>query len=371
MRKHVFTIATAIILLFVTGLNTYAQSVEVLEGIIQKVLTSEIETIDGKEYRNQRLDIYVTKGSLSEQNIIVESGALPTLSQRAYEEGDKVIISATLTDNGPPIFTITDFIRTTPLLFITSIFVLLSIIIGRKKGLASLMGLGISFIIIAYFILPQITQGRDPVVIAVVSALGIMVTTFYLSHGFNQVTTTAIAGTSIAISITAVLGTIFVDAANLTGFSSDEAIFLDISTGGTLNMHGLVLAGIIIGTLGILDDITISQAAIVAELKQTDERLTHAELFSKAMNIGRDHIASLVNTLILVYTGSALPLMLLFIEGSQTFTQTLNTEIIAEEIIRTLVGSIGLIIAVPITTLIATYSLKRTTHKHTRHTHVH
>ena len=159
-------------------------------------------------------------------------------------------------------------------------------------------------------------------------------------------------GTLIALIITGILSSVFVEAARLTGFASEEAGFLRVAR-QMINIKGLLLAGIIIGVLGILDDITISQSAIVFQLKEANKKLKFNELYKRAMNVGQDHISSMVNTLVLVYAGASLPLLLLFIDNPQPFFEVINYEIIADEIVRTLVGSIGLILAVPITTLIA------------------
>jgi len=172
----------------------------------------------------------------------------------------------------------------------------------------------------------------------------------------------AIAGTLISLIITGILANLFVSESRLTGFASEEASFLQAAKQGTINIQGLLLAGIIIGVLGVLDDITISQSAIVFQLKATKNKIQFGDLYTKAMNIGRDHISSMVNTLILVYAGAALPLLLLFIDNPHPFSEIVNYEIIADEIVRTLVGSIGLILAVPITTFIATWIALRWNH---------
>lgn len=157
----------------------------------------------------------------------------------------------------------------------------------------------------------------------------------------------------ISLIITGILAAVFIEAAKLTGFASEEAGFLQVVGEGTINIKGLLLAGIIIGVLGVLDDITISQSAIVFQLKEANRNFNSKDLYKRAMNIGKDHISSMVNTLVLVYTGASLPLLLLFVNNPYPFSQVINYEIIADEIVRTLVGSIGLVLAVPITTLIA------------------
>ncbi len=212
-----------------------------------------------------------------------------------------------------------------------------------------------SFFIIFKFILPQLLKGHNPLFIAILGALLIAPVTFYLSHGLNKKTTVALASTIISLFITGVLSLIFINAAKLTGFGSEEAFFLQIAKDGVVNIKGIFLAGIIIGTLGILDDVTISQAAIVYQLKGSVRNIDSWELFKKSMAIGHDHIASTVNTLILVYAGAALPLLLLFLNSTKTFGEAINSELIADEIVRTLVGSIGLVLAVPISTVLAVY----------------
>jgi uncharacterized membrane protein len=235
------------------------------------------------------------------------------------------------------------------------IFAILALIVGGKWGITSILGMAFSFLIIFKFILPQIIKGSDPVLISIIGSFFIIPVTFYLSHGFNEKTHIAIAGTLISLFITGIFASIFVDFAKLTGFASEEAAFLNFEKQGSINIKGLLLSGIIIGTLGILDDITVSQSAIVYQLKSVNKRLKLRQLFNRAMKVGHDHVSSMVNTLVLVYTGASMPLLLLFINNPRPFTEVINYEIIADEIVRTLVGSAGLILAVPITTFLAAY----------------
>ncbi|MBU0570069.1 YibE/F family protein [Patescibacteria group bacterium] len=242
------------------------------------------------------------------------------------------------------------------LLFI--IFIAVVLIVGKVWGITSLFGMGFSFLIIFKFILPQIINGANPILIAIIGSLFIIPVTFYLSHGFNKKTHIAIVSTVIALIITGVLAGFFVNAARLTGFASEEAGFLQAMKGGTVNIKGLLMAGIIIGALGILDDVTVSQASVVQQLKNTSSKLSGNELYKKAMRVGQDHVSSMVNTLVLVYTGVALPLLLLFIDSPRSFSEIVNYELIADEIVRILVGSIGLVLAVPIATVLACRFLK-------------
>lgn len=326
---------------------------EMLEGKVTGILDEKTIIQAGEKTLYQKLKIEVNKGSLKGKEIIIEVGDIPVVGQPKYEVGDKVIISYSKNFEGNDIFFITDYIRRQPLFWLFLIFVVLAIVIGQLRGASSLLGLAFSFLIIFLFILPQIYQGNDPILITIFGSLAIIPITFFLSHGFNRKTLIAMAGTFIALIIVGLLSQFFIGLAKLTGYASEEAAFLHLAKGGAINMRGILLAGIIIGALGVLDDITVSQAAIVQQLREANPKLKWKELYLRAMNVGRDHIASMINTLVLVYTGAALPLFLLFIDTPRPFAEVVNYQMIAEEIVRTLVGSIGLILAVPITTILA------------------
>ena len=338
---------------------------ETLEGKIigltgqRRITTSN----QAKEQLYQQLEIQITKGSQKDKVINLESGDIFQGSNTLYKVGDEIVISYAIDSAGSETYFISDYVRRTPLLVLFLLFVLITVIIGKWKGLSSILGMGVSFIVILKFILPSIYQGSDPVTVAILGSLAIIPVTFFLSHGVNRKTFVAILGTLISLVVTGVLATIFVEATKLTGFASEEAGFLNVFKEGTINIKGLLLAGMIIGVLGVLDDITISQSAIVQELKLANPQLKSKDLYSKAMSVGKDHIASMVNTLVLVYTGAALPLLLLFVDNPRPFTELINYEIIADEIVRTLVGSIGLVMAVPITTLIASYTISNSPKK--------
>lgn len=320
----------------------------------EEILEGKVINVSEEKENYQKLEVLITKGSRKEQKVEVEvGGKFAKIGQPKYQIGNTVLVSFSKNLAGEDVFYITEFVRRRPLFWLFLIFVIFTVVVGRWRGLSSLLGLFFSFFIILKFVFPQILAGNDPIFIAILGSLVIIPVTFYLSHGINKKTTVAIVGTFISLTFVGILAKVFVEAARLTGFSSEQAAFLQIAQEGSLNIKGLLLAGIIIGTLGILDDITVAQSAIVSELRSANPKLSTGELFSRAMKVGQDHIASMVNTLILVYTGASLPLLLLFINNPQPFAEVINYEIIAEEIVRTLVGSIGLILAVPATTLLA------------------
>ncbi len=364
MRFKKLLLILPLVLLFLVPNPTYSQGPpppkeETVEAIIIDTKNQEIIDSHGREQLNQTLQLVVTEGTIKGKNITVEIGDIPLVNVPKHKPGDKVIVTATKDFNGQDRYFIQDYIRRDSLYILFFFFLVVAIVIGLKRGVLALVGMAFSFLIIFAFILPQIAQGEDPILIAIIASIVIVPVTFYLSHGFNRKTTSAIIGTFIALVLTGILANVFVEAARLTGFASEEAGFLQNETQGMVNIKGLLLAGIIVSVLGILDDITISQASVVYQLKKLSPSIKFKDLYLRAMDVGRDHIASVVNTLVLVYTGAALPLLLLFINSPRPFGQVINHEVIAEEIIRTLVSSIGLILAVPITTLLTAYIISR------------
>lgn len=267
-----------------------------------------------------------------------------------YKTGADIIVAGSKDSS----YYITGYNRVEPLAWLFVVFALVSVLVAKKNGLFSLLGLIFSFLIIFKVTLPMLLSGTNPILTSLLTVAIIAPVTFSLSHGIGGKTLTALIGTLSALFATALIALLFTSVTNLTGFGSEEAMFLQLQA-GDISIKGLLLCGIIIGTLGILDDVTISQASIVEELKRANVRLTPWDLYTRAMRVGRDHISSAVNTLILVYTGASLPLLLLFIKSPLPTYALLSYDMIAEEIVTTLVSSVGLILAVPITTLIAAY----------------
>jgi uncharacterized membrane protein len=269
-----------------------------------------------------------------------------------YEAGQQVRLAVISQEGFEPTYFISDFRRSTPLLVLAALFITAVVAFGRGQGARALIGLTLTFLLIIGFIIPAVLDGRSPLTVAIVGSLLIMIVTLYLSHGFSAKTTAAVVGTSLALLVTGLLAVAFVSATNLTGFASEEARLANVEVGG-LSLRGLLLAGIIIGGLGVLDDVTMSQASTVFQLRRANASLGFTELLRGALNVGRDHIAATVNTLFLAYAGASLPLLILFAGSPDPFGTVVTSETVAVEIVRTLVGSIGLIAAVPITTALA------------------
>lgn len=267
---------------------------------------------------------------------------------RSYKMGDRVIYTQ-LDGNS---YVITDHVRTDGILYLFLLFLASVVLVTRGAGITSILGMAYSFFVIFKFLLPQLNMGRNPILITLLTVIFIAPVSFVLSHGVNRKTIIALSSTILSLFITSLLALLFIDVAHITGFGSEEASFL-MFTNQNINIQGIFLAGIIIGTLGILDDATVTQASIVSQLKSANKKINDFEIFKRAMKVGHDHIASTVNTLILVYTGASLPLLLLFINTSQGYISVLNTPMVAEEVITMLVSSIGLVLSIPISTLLA------------------
>ena len=273
-----------------------------------------------------------------------------------FDRGDKIVLSRQPDADPGFEYAFADRHRKPVLLVLTVLFAIAVVLLGRLRGLAALAGLIASFVVLLRFILPGILSGDNPLIVAVVGAGVIAFLAIYLAHGFGPLTTVALLGTLAALGVTVAAAQLFVTLANFSGFASEEAIFLNVAQ-GKIDLTGLTLAGIVIGALGAVDDMTVTQASVVAELYEADPHMSKTRLFSSAMRVGRDHVASTVNTLALAYAGASMPLLVLFVLAQQSLGTVANGETVATEIVRTLVGSLGLVAAVPLTTWLAVWAV--------------
>jgi uncharacterized membrane protein len=307
----------------------------------------------------QRLRLRLSGGSLAGREIDVEHGLLGFTNQsRMLQEGDRVLVEHTVTQEGEDVFLVTDYVRTRPLLWLTLLFVAATVALSGWQGVRSLLGMAVSLVVIVGFIVPQILAGWNPVMVAIAGSVVMMGISLYLVYGWNKKTHVAVAGLLVTLILTGLLAYWSVRWTRLSGYGAEEASFLQ-AAGYQIDTQGLLLAGIIIGALGALDDIAVGQSSTIFELRKANPALGWRPLFAHGMTVGRDHIAAMVNTLFLAYVGAALPLLLLFFVFTDSLGITLNREIVAEEIIRTLVGSLGLLAGVPLTTALATLVARR------------
>ncbi|MGQ9490240.1 MAG: YibE/F family protein [Anaerolineae bacterium] len=359
--RHLWvTIITVALMLLVSWLffkpplpEAEAATGETLEGRIVEVLAEEELLVAEQAQPVQRVLVEITRGSLKGQRIEMLHGQATTLTENTrVRPGDRVLLEH---DAGPDgeLFYITDFVRWPALLGLTLLFAVAAVAIGGWVGLRALVSMGMSVVAITGFIIPGIMSGHDPLLVCTVGSLLLMTASLYLVYGWTWKTHTALAGLTISLAVTALLAVLFADLGHLAGLGSEEAGFLAHLGQIKINLRGVLLGGIVVGAVGILDDVTIGQASATFELRRANPQLRWTQLFRHSMVIGRDHIASMINTLLLAYVGASLPLFLLMASLHIPLGQTLNREFIAEEIVRTLVGSLGLILAVPMTSLLA------------------
>ncbi len=353
MRKIII-----LLLLLAMAAPVYAaETMEMERAKVIEIIKEEKSVILGEigkslEILNQTLSLEIISGE--------EKGKIIT-SENDYiklKNGDVVFIEKTLTDSGE-IYTVKERDRQSPIALLLFIFAAAIIIFGGKQGIRSILSLVGGFLVIIYLLLPMLTRGYSPILVSVSVATIILFFAIYFTHGFNKESTVAFLGTIIAVIFTGLLAYFSVYIMQLTGFETEEATFLNLGSTIKLNFHGLLLGGILIGVLGILDDIAITQAAIVNEIYNSAGHLTSKEVYKKAMRVGRDHVSALVNTLVLAYAGASLPLLLLISNYDYPLRFVVSQELFATEIVRTIVGSIGLVLTVPITTLLAVYLLKK------------
>lgn len=272
-----------------------------------------------------------------------------------YVVGDEVVVGAF--DTGAQIqYEVIDYQRAQPLLILALIFVAALIILSRWRGLAALAGLAFAIVVLTVFVLPALLDGSSPLAVAVVGAAVIMVGTMYLTHGVSVRTTIALIGTLISLTLTGILGYVFVDAGRFTGVTDEETGYLQF-LGIEVESSGLLLAGLVIGALGVLNDVTVTQTVAVWEVAAANRTIDRRGLFSSGMRIGREHVGATVNTLVLAYVGASLSVPMLLIVADQDLVQMLQTEQVAAEIVRALVGSLGIVAAVPITTALAAFAV--------------
>jgi uncharacterized membrane protein len=244
-----------------------------------------------------------------------------------------------------------DLNRSNLLIWVSIIFAIITIFIGRWRGVGAIVGLILTFLVLLYFMFPALLEGKSPLAVAVVAASGLVLILLYTAHGLSIRTSVAVLGTLFGIGLTAIISYLVVGFGNFSGISSDDDFLLAGVT--QIRLDGLLLAGIIFASVGVLNDVTVTQASSVWEIKESQPNYSYKELFVSGMRIGRDHIASTVYTLLFTYAGAALPTLLLIVLADRPSGFILSSEAISQEIVRTLVGSIGLVLAVPITTILA------------------
>jgi uncharacterized membrane protein len=301
--------------------------------------------------------VEVTDGPWTGQQLEIDYGQRQIRPEGLdLEEGDQVLVSVGQRPDQTLTAYFVDFVRLQPLLWLFLTFVAFSVLVSGWKGVRGLIGMAFSLGMILYYIIPNILDGKDPVFVSISGAFVLMAVTLYLVYGWTLKTHSAVAGTLISLIVTGTLAWLFMNLTRLTGFGSEDATFLIQAANVNINLRGLVLGGMLVGALGVLDDLVITQASVIFALNEANPDYDLRSLYRKGMRVGQDHVAATVNTLVLAYAGASLPALLLFTLSGEGVTDLLNLEFVAEEVVRTLVGSLGLISAVPLTTLLSCFA---------------
>jgi len=315
-----------------------------------RVFTTEPLPPAGAAYECERSIVAIESGPNSGARTLLE--VIPGPGQPELQAGDDIRLVRQTDPSGATQYSFYDFARGLPLTLVVAAFAIVVVVVARWRGLRALIGLGLAFAVLVVFMLPALLDGKPAVPVALVGGALILYAVLYLAHGVNLRTSSALLGTLASMVVAALLSYVAIRMTHLTGLSEEQNTDVQMYI-GHVSISGLLLAGFIIGSLGVLNDVTITQAASAFELAGLDPTSSRREIFAAAMRVGRDHIASTVYTLVLAYAGGALPLLLLFSVAGRSITDVVTSDAVAIELVRAAVGGIALTLSVPLTTAIA------------------
>ncbi len=347
MKKYFLLVPALFFFLIISPV----QANSFFKGEVVNITQEGTEDVFGTMRMFQEFDVKIMSGDDKDKIVSIAKGDYSIVTEeQKLDIGDRVVLT-----NKEEGFYVVDRYRLGALAGIVCFLVAFAVIFGKGRGFMSLVGLAFSFFVILKFIVPQILNGQNPLIVSLVGGSLISVFSIYLSHGLKKRTTLAVISTILTFICAIGISAFFVSWANLFGVSSEEVVFLHVGL-GSVDLRGLLLGGMLIGILGILDDVTTSQCATVEEIYKANNQTSFSKLYKQGISVGREHMASMINTLALAYAGVSLPLFLLFtFNDNQPLWTIINSEFIAEEIVRTVAGCCALILAVPISTILSTY----------------
>ncbi|WP_075062646.1 YibE/F family protein [Ornatilinea apprima] len=366
-KQITLMVAIGLILTLILALNRPPSGVETQVGYTTDTVKAQVLSI--KEQGTTQLgettqpyqvvDIRILEGKYAGQQFIIDYGKKYLLaSSHVLQANEKILVSVSSMDDGNVYVHFVDFIRTPALLVLGILFVGVCVLVSGWQGIRSILGIGVSVLVIIFYIVPQILDGENPILISLLGSFLFLTITQYLVYGWTLKTHIALSGILVSILITGLIAVFFVDFARLNGMGDENAMYL-LQQSNQMNLRNLLIAGIVIGALGILDDLVVGQTSAVIEIYRANPEMDFSERFKRSMNVGKDHIAATVNTLVLAYLGASLSLFLLFSNSNVQFSNIINLNYLAEEMVRSLVGTIGLFAAVPITTFMACWVVDR------------
>lgn len=367
MKKYLFRLISLLILfvLLYPGLSMAQTDSDKQEfsdtyysAKVVKILEEGKKIVDGHFQDYQKIEIEILNGNEQGKRVTIDhGGSFSITNDQKVTQKEKIIVAKTPSTPGAKIdfYYIIDKYRADRVAYVFLIFLVAALYFGRRLGLTSIVGMLFSVAVIFYYIIPSILKGGDPLLACIVGSIIIILLSLYLSHGFNRRTSIALLSTLLSFGLAILIDFFFVYITKLSGNGTEEAFYLQFDN-VSLDLRKILLGSIIIGVLGVLDDVTTGQSAAIEEISNANPNLNFFQLYHSGLSVGREHIASLVNTLVLAYVGVSFPLLLLYgIQKSQPLWMVINSNFIAEEIVRTLVGSLVLVVAVPLTTVLAAF----------------
>ena len=346
--KHWGIIFCLFLSIFVTT-NVFAQEITEPKEVKATIINIQDQVSDGKHFYK-----FEAKSSFGEVFKVETSGSYPDGLYITLKKGDGVRLRIVENPNGTQTTFFDDKVRTGSLMSLFFMFAVIAIAIGFFRGLFSLIGLAFTMLVLFWFLFPQILAGRDPILMTVLASIVILFVNIHLSHGMRVRTFFSFLGTVAGLFVVVILSYIFTHTSSLSGVGTEESMLLLWEVKSIKDPVALFIAAVILGTVGVLDDVAVTQSEVVGEMLDVDPTLSRKNLFFRAMRVGRHHIASTVNTLVLVYAGAALPMFLIYFSSSSDVSAFLNNQAVAEEFVRTIVGTISLMLTVPFATAFAT-----------------
>jgi uncharacterized membrane protein len=347
MKKILLTLI--LLLTTVTPIRAQIDETQTSRGRIQEVNQVDCEASIDENYICYTYTVILKD---NEKSIVTMPSTLES-SQKPFKVGDSVYLTQLEDLDGENTWSITGYARGNTILICTLAFILLAIVIGGLRSLGSILSLIGSFIIIYFFIIPQIISTGKIVLIGYIGVFLILILGMYLSHGFRKLTSISLIATLVGVGIVSVLSLIVLEILNINGLGDETAFLLSSQMNGEINIKLLFFISILIGAAGVLDDVTIGQVSSMYEIYKANPKLTTKQLYNRTMNVGREHVSSMINTLFIVYAGSSLPLVVLMYLSNRDLETLISIDMISEEIARTLVISMSLLLVVPISTYIS------------------
>jgi uncharacterized membrane protein len=323
----------------------------------------QIDDGDGVIINQQRLQLLGLDGDWQGKELIYDGiGELVVLNSIIYQTGDKVLVNQTINDNNEEIFYVVDHVRTAGLWWLGLLFVLVVLVIGRQKGFRSLVALALTFVVIIKLFIPIVIAGQSPIIWGLVSVAIILPIMIVVTDGWSRKSLIAVISILICLILTMIISVLFSNLMHLSGMGGEETLLLMGNGKTIIDFRGLFFISILIGALGVLDDVVLGQIEAVVQIKIANNKLSNNQVFKMAGSVGKSHLGAMINTLFLAYAGAALPLLLLLSLKQPPFVSmfyAINSEIIAVEIVRALVGGVGLALAIPISTYLAVRFINR------------